>query len=114
MGEGARDVQIPISYEDSHGLYADAMRRAIRGHRHGAEVAARAIAELGLGAGGFDLDLVVSSHPNTVAGEDGVVSALPRAGRTVGGLRGGRRRVLKNPGVWGCWTSSTRRGGWCE
>jgi hypothetical protein len=102
MGEGARDVlRVLIAYEDTHRVYAEAMRHAIRGLRPGAEVASCGIAELRAGVGGFDPDLVVSSRPNAV--DPGrrtawyTLSPEPDAPSEV--CVGGRRREVENPGM---------------
>jgi hypothetical protein len=59
-------VRIPISYEESHRVYGDALERALRGLRPGAEVAACSLGSLGRRVESFDPDLVVSSRANTV------------------------------------------------
>jgi hypothetical protein len=59
-------VRILISYEDSHRVYSDALQRALRELRPGAEVAACSLGSLGRRVESFDPNLVVSSRPNTV------------------------------------------------
>jgi hypothetical protein len=59
-------VRILISYEDSHRVYSDALERALRGLRPGAEVASCSLGSLGRRIESFDPDLVVSSRPNNV------------------------------------------------
>ena len=96
-------MRILISYEDSHRVYAEAMRHAIRGLRPSAEVATCVIAELGAGVGGLDPDRVVASRPTTV--DPGrrtawyVLSPEPDEPSEV--CVGGRRREVMNPGMEG-------------
>ena len=94
-------MRVLIAYEDSHRVYADAMRHAIRALRPGAEVATCGVAELGARVGGFDPDLVVSSRPNTV--ESGRRTAWyrisPEPGEPSEVCVGGRRREVVNPGM---------------
>jgi hypothetical protein len=59
-------MRILISYEDDYRVYADALERAIRGLRPGAEVATCRLAVIGERLASFDPHLVVSSRPNTV------------------------------------------------
>ena len=59
-------MRILICYEDSHRVYSDALERALRGLRPGAEVAACSLGSLGTRVESFDPDLVVSSRKNTV------------------------------------------------
>ena len=92
-------MRVLIAYEDTHRVYAEAMRHAIRGLRPGAEVAACGVAELGAGLEGFDPDLVISSRPNTV--EPGRRTAWyrisPEPGEPSEVCVGGRRREVENP-----------------
>ncbi len=99
MGEGA--VRILIAYEDSHRVYAEAMRCAIRGLRPAAEVAACGIAELGAGVEVLDPDLVVSSRHNTVdpGGRAAWYVLSPEPGDPSEFWVGGRRREVENPGM---------------
>lgn len=103
MGEVVRGVRVLIAYEDSHRVYADAMRSALRGLRPDAEVAACGIDELGAGVKGFDPDLVVSSRPNTVEpGRRTAWYALsPEPDEPSEVCVGGRRREAENPGMEG-------------
>jgi hypothetical protein len=96
-------VRVLIAYEDSHRVYAEAMRHAIRGLRPGAEVAACGIAELGARVGGFDPDLVVSSRPNNVdpGGRTAWYVLSPEPSEPSEVCVGGRRREVENPGMEG-------------
>jgi hypothetical protein len=96
-------VRVLIAYEDSHRVYADAMRYAIRALRPDAEVATCGIAELGAGVEGFDPDLVVASRPNTV--DPGRRTAWyllsPEPDEPSEVCVGGWRREVVNPGMEG-------------
>ena len=100
MGEGG-DVRVLIAYEDTHSVYADAMRHAIGALRPGAEVATCGVAELGAGVGGLDPDLVVSSRPNAVdpGGRTAWYRISPEPGVPSEVCVGGRRREVVNPGM---------------
>jgi hypothetical protein len=100
MGEGGA-VRVLIAYEGSHGVYAEAMRHAIRALRPGAEVAACGVAELGAGVGGLDPDLVVSSRPNAVdpGGRTAWYMLSPEPDEPSEVCVGGRRREVENPGM---------------
>jgi hypothetical protein len=88
-----------MAYEDTHRVYADAMRHAIRVLRPAAEVATCGVAELGAGLGSFDPDLVVSSRPNTVepGGRTAWYRISPEPGEPSEVCVGGRRREVENP-----------------
>jgi hypothetical protein len=103
MCEGTRSVRVLIAYEDSHRVYAEAMRHAIRALRPDAEVATCGIDELGAGVEGFDPDLVVSSRPNTLElGRRTAWYALsPEPNEVSEVCVGGRRREVENPGMEG-------------
>ena len=92
-------MRVLIAYEDTHRVYADAMRHAIRGLRPGAQVATCGAAELGAGVGSFDPDLVVSSRPNTVEprGRTAWYRLSPEPGEPSEVCVGGRRREVVNP-----------------
>ena len=94
-------MRVLIAYEDTHRVYAEAMRHAIRGLRPGAEVASCGIAELGAGVEGLDPDLVVSSRPNAVdpGGRTAWYTLSPEPGETSEVCVGGRRREVENPGM---------------
>jgi hypothetical protein len=96
-------VRVLIAYEDSHRVYAEAMRHAIRGLRPDAEVAACGVAELRAGVEGFDPDLVVSSRPNAVepGGRTAWYRLSPEPGEPSEVCVGGRRREVENPGMEG-------------
>jgi hypothetical protein len=96
-------VRVLIAYEDTHRVYAEAMRHAIRGLRPGAEVATCGVAELGAGVGSFDPDLVVSSRPNTVepGGRRAWYRISPEPGEPSEVCVGGRRREVENPDMEG-------------
>jgi hypothetical protein len=92
-------VRILISYEESHHVYGDALERALRGLRPGAEVESCGLGSLGRRVEGFDPDLVVSSRPNTV--DPGGRAAWYRLSHEPGepseACLGGRRWRRPNP-----------------
>ena len=92
-------MRVLIAYEDTHRVYADAMRHAIRSLRPGVEVTTCGAAELGAGVGSFDPDLVVSSRPNTVepGGRTAWYRLSPEPGEPSEVCVGGRRREVVNP-----------------
>jgi hypothetical protein len=94
-------VRVLTAYEDSHRVYAEAMRHAIRGLRPDAEGAACGVAELGAGVGGLDPDLVVSSRPNAVdpGGRAAWYVLFPEPDEPSEVCVGGRRREVGNPGM---------------
>ena len=94
-------MRVLIAYEDTHRVYADAMRHAIRALRPDAEVATCGVAELGAGVGGLDPDLVVSSRPNAVdpGGRTAWYRISPEPGEPSEVCVGGRRREVVNPGM---------------
>ncbi len=96
-------MRVLIAYEDTHRVYSDAMRHAIRGLRPGAEVASCGVAELGARVGSFDPDLVVSSRPNTVepGGRTAWYVLSPEPGEPSEVCVGGRRREVENPDMEG-------------
>ncbi len=92
-------MRILISYEESHRVYGDALERALRGLRPGAEVAACSLGSLGRRVGSFDPDLVVSSRPNTVdpGGRAAWYKLSPEPDEPSEACLGGRRRQRPNP-----------------
>jgi len=96
-------VRILIAYEDTHRVYAEAMRHAIRGLRPDAEVATCGVAELDAGVGGLDPNLVVSSRPNAVdpGGRAVWYVLFPEPDEPSEVCVGGRRREVENPGMEG-------------
>ena len=94
-------MRVLIAYEDTHRVYAEAMRHAIRGLRPGAVVDSCGVAELGAGVEALDPDLVVSSWPNDVdpAGMTAWYVLSPEPGEPSEVCVGGRRRKVENPGM---------------
>jgi hypothetical protein len=92
-------VRILISYEDSHRVYSDALERALRGLRPGAEVAACSLGSLGRRVESFDPNLVVSSRPNTVdpGGRAAWYTLSPEPDVPSEACLGGRRSRSLNP-----------------
>ena len=96
-------MRVLIAYEDTHRVYAEAMRHVIGPLRPDVEVATCGVAELGAGVGSFDPDLVVSSRPNTVepGGRTAWYRISPEPGEPSEVCVGGRRREVVNPGMEG-------------
>lgn len=94
-------MRVLIAYEDTHRVYAQAMRHAIRGLRPGAEVDSCGVAELGAGVEALDPDLVVSSRPNGVdpGGRTAWYVLSPEPGEPSEVCVGGRRKKVENPGM---------------
>ncbi len=92
-------MRILISYEDDYRVYADALERAIRGLRSGAEVATCCLAVIGERLASFDPHLVVSSRPNTVdPGERAAWYRLsPEPDEPSEACLGGKRTRRHNP-----------------
>ena len=96
-------MRVLIAYEDTHRVYAEAMRHVIGGLRPGAEVATCGVAELGARVGDFDPDLVVSSRPNAVdpGGRTAWYRISPEPGEPSEVCVGGRRREVVNTDMEG-------------
>ncbi len=92
-------MRILISYQESHRVYADVLKRAVRGLRPGAEVAACSLGSLGGWVRSFDPDLVVSSRPNTVdpGGRAAWYKLSPEPDEPSEACLGGRRWRRHNP-----------------
>ena len=92
-------MRILISYEESHRVYGDALERALRGLRPGAEVATCSLGSLGRRVGSFEPDLVVSSRPNTVdpGGRAAWYRLSPEPDGPSEACLGGRRSRRHNP-----------------
>ncbi|MBA3615017.1 MAG: hypothetical protein M3491_10315 [Actinomycetota bacterium] len=92
-------MRILISYEEAYRVYSDALERAIRGLRPGAEVAACNLGSLGRRVESFDPDLVVSSRPNTVdpGGRAAWYRLSPEPDEPSKACLGGRRWRRPNP-----------------
>jgi hypothetical protein len=92
-------VRILISYEESHRVYGDALKRALRGLHPDAEVAGCSLGSLGSRVRSFDPDLVVSSRPNTVdpGGRAAWYELSPEPDEPSEACLGGRRWQRPNP-----------------
>ena len=94
-------MRVLIVYEDSHRAYGEALERAVRGQRPGAEVLLAQARRLAGEVGRFDPHLVVSGLPNMV--DPGGRAAWVTLSEDPDGPSevcvAGRRRGARNPGM---------------